>query len=554
MKGNNQRLMAGALVSVLAVSMLAGCGSSGSNGNANANKQGNTNTAANTDASNAKNADAGKTDDKPAAKPLLKFWTSSPEIAKIDAPGVKAIRDKFGVDVEFVPTGGEGFKEKVNLMISSGDIPDWMKEPSFTDYDKYLQQGIISEIPQELIEQNMPKYVAWLKRFLGDDPFKYVRRDGKIYALPVIWDIGIDGIQLAFREDWLKKVGITKTPETLDEMEAALTKFRNDDPDGDGKKDTYGITAAGDNIESMFSSVFGAFDAYPNIFREKDGKIVRGEIEPGAKQALEVLNRWYKNELIDPEFVVNKGNNVEDKVLTDKTGAVEYYWWSFLTGNAFLGGEQWYDKLKAKHPDFSFAITGGVKGPDGKYGISQYNPAYASGVVFGKQLEKDQDKMIKYMQIFEASQFDPDIYEKLNFGEKDKEWKVGANGTVEYIAPYTDEKERQKLGLGSYSMSGSFNDYDFQTSYTSDASMRQLAKDTRAQGTRNIDILAPFNKPVYNETQDKLKQFTTQNFIDFITGRKSLNDFDAFVKEWKSMGGDKVLAEAQQVYDANLKQ
>ncbi|AZN39793.1 extracellular solute-binding protein [Paenibacillus albus] len=553
MKSSNKRWLAGAMASSLLLTVLAGCGSSNSNENAGSNNSAKSDNTASTDQTNAASSNNTAADNKPAEKKLLKFWTSSPEIAKADAPGVKAIRDKFGVDVEFVPTGGEGFKEKVNLMISSGDIPDWMKEPSFTDYDKYLQQGIIAAIPQELIEQNMPKYVEWLKRFLGDDPFKYVRRDGKIYALPVIWDIGIDGLDLGFREDWMKKVGVTKTPETIDEMEDLLTKFRNDDPDGNGKKDTYGMTASGENIESMFSSVFGAFDSYPNIFREKDGKVVRGEIEPGAKQALEVLNRWYKKGIIDPEFVVNKGNNVEDKVLTDKVGAIEYYWWSFLPGTAFLGGEQWYDKLKAKHPDFNFAITGGVKGPDGKYGISQYNPAYASGVVFGKQLADDQDKMVKYMQVFEASQFEPDIYEKLNFGEKDQQWKLGDKGTVEYLGAFTDEKERQKLGLGSYSMSGSFNDYDFQTSYTSDASLRKLAQDTRAKGTRNIDILAPFNKPVYNETQDKLKQYTTQSFIDFITGRKSLNDFDSFVAEWKSMGGDKVMEEAQQVYDTNLK-
>lgn len=65
--------------------------------------------------------------------------------------------------------------------------------------------------------------------------------------------------------------------------------------------------------------------------------------------------------------------------------------------------------------------------------------------------------------------------------------------------------------------------------------------------------LAPFSKPVYNETQDKLKQFTLTTFIDFITGRKSLNEFDGFVAEWRKMGGDKVLEEAQQIYDQYLK-
>ncbi len=233
---------------------------------------------------------ASSSSESPASEAPMKltFWDLDGTAVK-NSPGITALQQKLNIEVDYISTTREAMKEKLNLMLASNDIPDWWKEPSFPDYDKLLQQSVAAEIPQELIEQNMPKYVAWLKRYLGDDPFQYVRRDGKIYALPVIWDIGIDGVQLGFREDWLKKVGITKTPETLEEMEEALTKFRNDDPDGNNKKDTYGITSSGDNIESMMSSVFGAFDAYPNIFREKDGKIVRGEIEPGAKQALEVL-------------------------------------------------------------------------------------------------------------------------------------------------------------------------------------------------------------------------------------------------------------------------
>lgn len=470
-----------------------------------------------------------------------------------DSVGVKALKEKFNIEIEYISSTREAMKEKLNLMIMSNTVPDWWKEPPFSEYDKLVQQNVAAEIPQALIEQNMPKYVAWLKRYLGDDPYKYIRRDGKIYGLPVIWDLGTEATQLGFREDWLKKVGIAKTPETLEEMEAALTKFRNEDPDNNGKKDTYGMTASASSPGSMFSSVFGAFDAYPNIFRAKDGKIVRGEIEPGAKQALEVLNRWYKNELIDPEFVVNKGPNVEDKVMGDKIGVIENAWWDMLPGSAFLGGQTWFDKLKAKHPDFSFSIVPGVKGPEGHFGISQYNPAYASGIMFGKQLEKDQAKMIKYMQVFEAAMFDTEIYSKMQFGVEGTHWKKSEIGTIEFIPPYDKEEERKKAGLGSYSMPGSFNDYDFQTSFTADPSLRQLAKDTRAQGSREVDILAPFSKPIYNETQEKLQQLTLTTFVDFITGRKSLNEFDSFVEEWKKMGGDKVLEEAQQIYDQNLK-
>lgn len=302
----------------------------------------------------------------------------------------------------------------------------------------------------------------------------------------------------------------------------------------------------------MFSSVFGAYDAFPGIFREKDGKIIRGEIEPGAKQALEVLNRWYKNELIDPEFVVNKVNNVEDKVLTGKTGAVEFYWWFFIPANAFLGGEGWYDKLKAKNPEFNWLSTGGVKGPDGHFGISQSSAAKGSGLMFGKQLEKDPDKLANYLKIFEATQFNPEYYELLNFGVKGTHWNLSENGIVEYVKPYDDQKERDKLGIaGGYSMAGSFNDYDFQTSYTSDKNLRDLAKETRAKGTKIADILTAYQLPVHNEYQDRLTQFTLSTYIDFITGRKPLTEFDKYVEEWMSMGGDKVMKEAQEIYEQN---
>jgi len=485
-------------------------------------------------------------------KKTLVFWNLDGN-TNFDSYGLRKIKERFQVELEFVNASRDTFMETLNLQIASGTIPDWWKEPSYTDYEKLLAQDVAAEIPQELIEEHMPRYVQWLKRFLGDDPYRYVRRDGKLYALPVLWDIGIDGLHVAFRGDWLKNVGITKVPETLEEMEAALTAFRYNDPDGNGEKDTYGMTAQANNLHEMFSSVFGAFDAYPGYFREKNGKIVRGEIEPGAKQALEVLQRWHRNELIDPEFVVNKYNNFEDKVLTGKAGAVEFYWWYFLPGSAFIGGTTWYDRLKENNPDFTWETVGGIKGPEGHWGIAQYNPSFASGVMFGKHLEQDREKMIKYLQVFEAAMFDPEFYEALNFGEKGVHWQFNEKGIVEFIPPYDDEQERKKAGLGGYSMPGSFNDYDFQLSYVSDEAYRDWAKETRAKGSRVIDILAPYSKPVYNEYNDRLRQFTLETFIDFITGRKSLDQFDRFVEEWRAMGGDAVLEEAQQIYDTQLK-
>ena len=57
-------------------------------------------------------------------------------------------------------------------------------------------------------------------------------------------------------------------------------------------------------FKGIYDCVFGAFGLYPQIFTEKDGKVVYGAVEPEAKQALEVLHRWYEEGLIDPEMCI----------------------------------------------------------------------------------------------------------------------------------------------------------------------------------------------------------------------------------------------------------
>lgn len=68
-----------------------------------------------------------------------------------------------------------------------------------------------------------------------------------------------------------------------------------------------------------------------------------------------------------------------------------------------------------------------------------------------------------------------------------------------------------------------------------------------------VPILDPFYRPVYNEKAEILDKVYNDAYIDFITGARSLDEFDAFVEEWLAAGGQEVLDEAQQVYDENLK-
>ncbi|MCQ6563249.1 extracellular solute-binding protein [Paenibacillus mendelii] len=498
----------------------------------------------------------GEGSDGEAAKMKLNFWTYYPEQTKTDGYFMNFLKSKFDFDAEFYVASSDTAKEKLNLAIASGDIPDWWKSLSFQEYDKLIKQDVVAEIKAEDLEQYAPKYTAFLKKVLGDDPFKYLRRDGKIYGLPGIWDLAPHGNVVGFREDWLKKVGITKTPETLEEMEEALKRFRNDDPDGNNKQDTYGITGTAGAIGDLFSFVFGAYGVYPGAFTEDDGKIVRGDILPGAKEALTVLNRWYSEGLIDPEFIVNKANNVQDKLAQEKSGAVGTYWFGLAQDGVFCCNDI-YATLHKKNPDASFAMIPGPKGPDGDFGMLQGNALFGVDIMFGKQLENDRDKMIKYLQVFEFTSFEIESKIAITFGEEGKTFKKTADGEFEYIEPYDDQKERWKYGFdGAYSVPGGWNDdysEELASFATKDKSLLPLRSKLMELGTGKYDILGPIDRPIYNDYKERLDKLTMQTFIDMITGKKPVSEFDNYVAEWNKIGGDKVMAEAQQAYD-QLKQ
>ena len=61
-----------------------------------------------------------------------------------------------------------------------------------------------------------------------------------------------------------------------------------------------------------------------------------------------------------------------------------------------------------------------------------------------------------------------------------------------------------------------------------------------------------FIRPVWNEVNADLPNFETMA-TDIILGNAELDTFDQYVKDWYAAGGDRVMEEAQQIYDTYLK-
>ena len=235
----------------------------------------------------------------------------------------------FDVQFDWVTT--ENQFEKLNVLLAAGEIPDMIAmRMNPVQLATYADQGVLAELSVDTIREVMPEYYAHVASFGDERVWKYGEIDGKHMGLPIIspWNIYRRGI--AWNAQWLHNVGIDKVPETLDEFEDAYLKFRNDDPNQSGAKDTYAFTAPGDQETApagFFQEIFGAHGTFAFQWIEKDGTLQYGFTDPGAKEALALLADWYANEVIDPEWVTEIGrkdgaNDVSWKFANEKIGYV----------------------------------------------------------------------------------------------------------------------------------------------------------------------------------------------------------------------------------------
>lgn len=453
---------------------------------------------------------------------------------------IKEMEEVLNVKLNLVPapTGSaEDIRKAINLQIASGDFPDMIANVKFPDYYTYAQQGLLAEVPVDMIKSEAPTITSWIEKNLyGEASWDYYAIDGVNYIVPSIWTIGPKFNTMVIRQDMLEKAGITELPDTLEQWEEAMLKVK----EMNGSAPMMGPAG----FKGIYDCVFGAYGVYPQIFTEKDGKVVYGAVEPEAKDALETLNRWYAEGIIDPEFVIDDEQKKREKWTAEKAAVTTGAFYHAITGEAYWGG-QYVDPLMEKNPEAKVVSILPPAGPNGERGVGQDSSIVNAGVVFSREVGEEPEKLAKYLQLCDYMLKEQ---KKLSVGTEGETYKLDENGNVEWLPPYDNEDTRKEYGLGYSNVIGGFIDYDINFELLP----AQFA-DVRAEAINNCvgkyDVLGPVPRPIYMEKKEALDRIVSKNIIDFITGDRDLAEFDAFVEEWNAAGGTEVMAEAQEYFE-----
>lgn len=175
----------------------------------------------------------------------------------------------------------------------------------------------------------------------------------------------------SMRKDWLDKLGLP-VPRTIDDLYKVVKAFTLNDPDGNGKADTYGMTSSGVwNIQDIFQS----FDAATNnvggncvTIDPNDGlRWYDNMLKPGAVDALNWLADCYANGYLDKETFTNTGNDMRARMNSGKYGS-NYYWYHY--------GAAYEAQVIKIVPEAKFIVLDGLTSPRLSKNV---NPAGGSG-------------------------------------------------------------------------------------------------------------------------------------------------------------------------------
>ncbi|WP_167859281.1 type 2 periplasmic-binding domain-containing protein [Paenibacillus cymbidii] len=235
-----------------------------------------------------------------------------------DKDAIKKIIDqKFNVDLKltYLPMGND-YNNKLNTMIASGDIPDVFFAEGIAS-NTYIKDGIARDLTKLVTPQTMPNYFKyWMKE---DTLKKYqVQSVFKRAAIPYDPDIYRT---FYIRKDWLDKLNL-KMPTNYDELVSVMKAFTFNDPDGNGKNDTYGFTAVGNgtNISMDFPEFLK--NGFVGDTYVKDDKLVDVRTDIGMTNVLNDIKKLMDLKVVDPDWLLNKSNQQYEKAGQGKVGII----------------------------------------------------------------------------------------------------------------------------------------------------------------------------------------------------------------------------------------
>ena len=241
--------------------------------------------------------------------------------------------------------------------------------------------------------------------------------DGEMYAIPAAKAISDYYLMLLVRNDWNEKYPDLKVPTTVDELYDYCHFLANNDPDGNGIKDTIGFTGWGINGLSAITAPYDV--VLGNYVIIRDGKVTNTLLQPGMVDGLKWCKKFVDDKLIDPDCVTTSG---ADKFKAGTVGMLSSAWTGIWKA---YGQEQIHNVNPNAVTNFFTTLKSEVGAPDAMFtdDLNTTNTVYGISADISDEKLNAMFKLIDYLVSDDGSKL-------VFYGLKDVHWKYDDNGNI----------------------------------------------------------------------------------------------------------------------------
>ncbi|SET46703.1 extracellular solute-binding protein [[Clostridium] polysaccharolyticum] len=290
--------------------------------------------------------------DKAGRKPItFVFYNADGKEDPWTDPVAEAITKATGVTLETdYPINGSD--ERIALMIATGEYPDLIFAKG--DAGALIDNGSLLDL-SDLIDQ----YGPHIKQFYGEEyeKLRYSQEDKSIYQLSctkiqnkVLETSGSAQLQWAviLANDY-------KIPRTLDQYEKMIKKYISHNPSIEGKK-TIGISICCSDwhwyptLSNPAGYIANGSPDNGQWIVDDKYKVHYKHAVKGQKEYYAWLNRMYAEGILDPEFATQTYADYLEKLASGRVLAIMDASWDYLEAEQALCAEGKYDRTYAGLP------------------------------------------------------------------------------------------------------------------------------------------------------------------------------------------------------------
>ncbi|MEV4460761.1 extracellular solute-binding protein [Microbispora sp. NPDC049633] len=426
------------------------------------------------------------------------------------------------------------YENKRSLLIGAGDAPMIIPKTYPGAEAAFVASGAILPVSDyiDLMPNFKEKIAKWN---LQPDIDTLRQADGRFYLLPGLHEDYWVEYTMAMRADVLEKLKL-EIPQTWDEVHNALRAIKKEYPDSYPFSDRWGkVSTPGGPLMNYLGTSYGAPWGWGYVGGTTWDAAAQKFVYVGAldqfKQALQFLNTLVTEKLVDPESFTQTDEQAIQKLASGKSFAI--------STNAQTLVNEYRPPLKKADPKARLVKIPVPIGPLGPIKVGPNTTRLENGIMISKKA-RDSENFVAMMQFIDWLWYSDEGQVFAKWGVEGTTYNKGASGKFELA------KDVDFVALNPGAPKHLQKDFGFSNGVFAYGGSTELLQSTFSEeeiewqnmiNARKAMPVAPPH-PLTDEEREQatlletpLKDHVSQNMLNFILGKRSFDEWDAYVKE-----------------------